>query len=113
MTCFGGTDRKLPGPSCIGFSPFTCVFAVPVTIMMFSAAGCQCHGTAHPALPFILRIDASLPGSSCSAAITKQSGVPGMWVIGVSPARIVFVSCACDDIANEATNDTSMSVHNE
>jgi len=33
--------------------------------------------------------------------------------MGVAPVRIVFASCACDDIPKEATNNTSMSMHNE
>src|ERR1700738_1397268 len=113
MTCLGGTDRKLPGPSRVGFSPFTWVSAVPLTIMMFSVAGCQCHGTAHPALPFIFRMDASLLGSPCSVAITKQSGVPGMWAIEVESVRILSFPCACDDITRKATNNTSMCIQNE
>src|SRR6201997_5836516 len=108
MTCFGGTDRKLPAASSIGFSSFIVVRAVPLTIMMFSVEGCQCHGTEQPAPPLIFRMDASLPGSPCCAAITKHSGVPGIWTIGISAAYIIFVSCACNDIPNPPTEIASI-----
>src|SRR5260370_23329925 len=108
MTCFGGTDRKLPAVSSIGFSSLIAVRAEPLTIMMFSVDGCQCHGTEHPALPLIFRMDASLPGSPCCAAITKHSGVSGIWTIGTSAARVIFVSCACNDVPNPPTEIASI-----
>jgi hypothetical protein len=84
------------------------VRAVPLTIMMFSVEGCQCHGTEQPAPLLIFNMDASLPGSPCCAAITKHSGVPGIWTIGRLAARVIFVSCACNDIPNPPTEIASI-----